>query len=150
MYIVFGYDGAMYSAINKEIESEEDIEEGQEEEIDAEDDGICRCGLIFNPVCGSDGVTYPNRCEFECEAAQDDSPQMRLEHLGPCNAKDNGPEEDDRLNMVVSKSCLCAAVHKPVCANNHQTYANMCVLHCRAKKNPAIKFLQWGNCHDVQ
>ncbi|XP_073961581.1 protease inhibitor 2-like isoform X2 [Choristoneura fumiferana] len=30
----------------------------------------CPCGRIYVPLCGSDGLTYNNRCEFDCRASQ--------------------------------------------------------------------------------
>lgn len=28
--------------------------------------GDCLCNRAFNPICGSDGTTYANKCDFGC------------------------------------------------------------------------------------
>nr|ACU46742.1 Kazal-type proteinase inhibitor [Pacifastacus leniusculus] len=43
------------------------------------------CGKNFDLVCGSNGVTYNNPCEFE--NARCDIRTLRLQHKGPCQAK---------------------------------------------------------------
>lgn len=45
-------------------------------------EGDVVCPQVFQPVCGSDGQTYANRCEAEEQA------QVAVAHEGPC---DGGP-----------------------------------------------------------
>ena len=40
------------------------------------------CPLIYSPVCGSDGKTYGNICEFENHACN--KPSLTLKHEGEC------------------------------------------------------------------
>ncbi|XP_016980770.1 serine protease inhibitor Kazal-type 1 [Drosophila rhopaloa] len=40
------------------IRSDDDVEAKNE---------FCPCPRSFDPVCGSNLVTYPNRCEFDCK-----------------------------------------------------------------------------------
>ncbi|XP_066948342.1 PI-actitoxin-Avd5a-like [Macrobrachium rosenbergii] len=40
------------------------------------------CGLIYKPVCGSDGRTYPNLCVFENARCR--SPYLWLKCKGRC------------------------------------------------------------------
>ncbi|XP_017062262.1 serine protease inhibitor Kazal-type 1-like [Drosophila ficusphila] len=42
---------------------------------------FCPCPRIYNPVCGSDGVTYSNQCEFDCNAKEK---AITLAKQGPC------------------------------------------------------------------
>ncbi|PZC81102.1 hypothetical protein B5X24_HaOG213442 [Helicoverpa armigera] len=125
----------------------------------------CICNPATGPICATNGVSYANYCVMRCKAEANNDKTIQFSYWGMCTSQEDGPHdqatrkpsvvkiaprpEDDHLNSVLSKTCFCAAVHKPVCGSDRQTYANMCVLHCRAKKKPDIRFLQWGDCHDV-
>nr|XP_023962563.1 serine protease inhibitor Kazal-type 6-like isoform X2 [Chrysemys picta bellii] len=46
------------------------------------DDGMY-CTRESNPHCGTDGMTYGNKCSF-CKAVKRSQGSVRLEHLGKC------------------------------------------------------------------
>ncbi|CAG5115864.1 unnamed protein product, partial [Candidula unifasciata] len=39
------------------------------------------CNLLYDPVCGSNGVTYGNQCFFEGETC---GTEIRIAHRGRC------------------------------------------------------------------
>uniref|UniRef100_A0A8C4J2E8 Kazal-like domain-containing protein n=1 Tax=Dromaius novaehollandiae TaxID=8790 RepID=A0A8C4J2E8_DRONO len=43
------------------------------------------CTIKYEPVCGSDGKTYENRCRF-CYSVQRSSKLLFLKHAGECRA----------------------------------------------------------------
>lgn len=75
----------------------------------------CLCNTTFNPVCGSNGVTFMNYCRADCLG-------IAPAHYGQCGAFS--------YDLDTSKICTCDNTLVPVCATNGITYANTCAAEC--------------------
>jgi hypothetical protein len=53
----------------------------------AEENNQCICTKDYNPVCGSNGVTYPNPCQAGCEKISEFTE-------GPCAEETEANEEE--------------------------------------------------------
>ncbi|XP_071541362.1 uncharacterized protein [Panulirus ornatus] len=72
-----------------------------------------QCEYVYDPVCGSNGVSYPNLCFFTRANCRKTS--VRTVKLGPCSVPD-------------PCSFVCDRMYNPVCGSDGVTYANPCVL----------------------
>merc|ERR1712226_1478812 len=102
------------------------------------------CPEIFDPVCGTDGVTYSNSCELDRESCLG-SQDIEVASDGPCVEK-------------CPKGC--SKILDPVCGTDGITYSNSCELdreNCFGSHDFIIEVASDGPCienehdgHDVK
>lgn len=72
------------------------------------------CPAVYEPVCGCDGVTYPNACEAQYRYG------LTEWTPGVCPNSCFNPE-------WISYLVLCTADYDPVCGCDNRTYSNDCI-----------------------
>ena len=75
------------------------------------------CPMTWEPVCGSNGITYMNACELAAMACKADR-DVTVASQGPCAAEKQDKNCDDD----------CSDDDKPVCGTDGVTYSNRCSL----------------------
>ena len=99
--------------------------------------GVCSprpryCPVIWKPVCGCDGVTYPNRCvaaragvsvDHEGQCAR---PCKSNRHCDPHDYCAKAEGDCDGEGTCERRPRVCPDVWDPVCGCDRQTYGNPC------------------------
>ncbi|XP_006871817.1 PREDICTED: agrin [Chrysochloris asiatica] len=91
------------------------------------------CPGIYDPVCGSDGITYGSACELAATACAL-SRETHVARKGPCDrcgqCRFGALCEAETGRCVCPSECVASA--QPVCGSDGQTYASECELHVAA------------------
>ncbi|XP_068220274.1 four-domain proteases inhibitor-like [Palaemon carinicauda] len=83
------------------------------------------CTTEWNPVCGTDKVTYGNQCSLEyadCMSKDD----IGLDYLGECEPKLRKSRPNCEESMMKENCDLHS--YSPICERSGTTYRNMCHL----------------------
>ena len=99
------------------------------------DYAVC-CFEIYQPVCGCDGVTYPNSCIAEFSAG------VTSYTYGPCD----GYHDCIDSNLIIQGYTVdCSGEYDPVCGCDGITYTNSCI----AQFQYGIKYFSPGPCQPI-
>uniref|UniRef100_A0A0N7ZAH9 Kazal-like domain-containing protein n=1 Tax=Scylla olivacea TaxID=85551 RepID=A0A0N7ZAH9_SCYOL len=100
--------------------------------------GLCNaaCPRIYIPVCGTDGITYPNSCVLDYYACRFNN--VSYAYPGNCDVRSR---DDHRPCPLV-----CPYLYAPVCGSDGITYPNTCTLDAAACKDPTITLAYGGQC----
>ncbi|XP_048755211.1 agrin-like [Ostrea edulis] len=119
-----------------------------------------------DPQCGSNGVTYRNRCDFSKAHCEQNS--VHIASHSACPATTVPPGASSTSNPVASTLapilqgseavldffCLniafrpCDAVHTPVCGNDTTTYPNPCEFEKTRCTHRSLHIVHYGTCSD--
>ncbi len=101
------------------------------------------CTLIYDPVCGCNGITYPNECVADAAGVLSTTP-------GPCGTNSCYDPQyvmtSSSTTMDVNSGVItvdCPAIYDPVCGCNGVTYANACIAEASG-----ITMYTQGSCND--
>lgn len=94
---------------------------------------VCICTMDYKPVCGTDGITYPNSCALRCKLPRNS--RLETAHDGACESV---------------PLCICPDNLDEVCGSDGKTYANTCLLKCAAETDSSLSVAHSGKCDSVK
>ncbi|XP_075980400.1 uncharacterized protein LOC142979401 [Anticarsia gemmatalis] len=92
----------------------------------------CVCPKINEPVCGSNGVTYPSLCALQCDVSKTGKIIVDS-YKGECLT-------------VCRNTNIMLLDYGPLCGSDGKTYDNKCALTHATVDNPRLKVVHGGRC----
>ncbi|XP_077998686.1 agrin-like isoform X2 [Glandiceps talaboti] len=119
-------------------------------------DPFCECDIMciteYDPVCGSDGITYSNVCQLKMAACQQQKEILRVAETPCSNCEGIECEygaicESDGLDAMCVCPEGCISVYAPVCGSDDVTYDNECELQVKScREQTMISVIAQGPC----
>ncbi|XP_030429234.1 ovomucoid-like isoform X2 [Gopherus evgoodei] len=100
------------------------------------------CKTEYRPVCGTNGVTYNNKC-FLCLAKWQTGGRLSLQHEEVCMKKIDCSRYQRTKDP---RKIACPRIYAPVCGTNGVTYDNECLLCAEILKGATIRLAHKGQC----
>lgn len=102
-----------------------------------QDDQTCACTFVYDPMCASDGRTYPSQCEFDC--AKQLNSNLEVISRGQCVEVNKLPVQSDNV-------CICKMNYEPICGTDDKTYSNRCMMNCEQRVRTGLGIKHAGEC----
>merc|ERR1712025_383761 len=106
------------------------------------------CRIIYSPVCGSDGITYSNKCRLNKASCKSSHPII-IANKGKCKKGVSGVSGVSDTRAVACNRG-CTTIRRPVCGSDGKTYPNKCRLNkASCKSSHPIIIANKGKCKKV-
>ncbi|KAM6380478.1 double-headed protease inhibitor, submandibular gland-like [Pluvialis apricaria] len=102
---------------------------------------VIPCTMDYSPICGTNGITYRNKCHF-CSAVANGL-DVNLRNMGACFQ----PGEEIDCSQQKGSSLICTSEYNPICGSDGRTYGNKCQFCNAVSRSRGSLFLRHrGEC----